>query len=302
MGGQASYGDEFGKRFGAQRAPVFVTRTLKKSEVAVTYLCQEQPTFELSEQQPIEDAYMASFVMVDNPNYTLWENGKPVATQRVLAGQTTFYDFKDLPIILVNSPLVALHFYFPRAAFDAVADNAGVPRISGLKIPRGFGMDDTVMHGLGTALMPAFQNPERASRLFIDHVTISAAVHLAHAYGDMTVPVLKRGGLAPWQERRAMDLIDANLDGELSQTQLASECGLSPSHFARAFRASTGMAPHQWLLFRRVEKSKALLRNVRLSLADVALVCGFADQSHFTRVFTKFVGISPGLWRRNVLN
>ena len=79
---------------------------------------------------------------------------------------------------------------------------------------------------------------------------------------------------------------------------LARVCGLSTKHFSCAFRQSTGLPPHQGLLQRRVEKAKQLLRDSRSPLADVAADCGFADQSHFTRVFTRAVGISPGQWRR----
>ena len=79
---------------------------------------------------------------------------------------------------------------------------------------------------------------------------------------------------------------------------VARECRLSVSHFSRAFRRTVGVAPHHWLVTRRIEVAKEKLRNTRLSLSDVALACGFADQSHLTRVFTGRVGVSPGAWRR----
>jgi len=109
---------------------------------------------------------------------------------------------------------------------------------------------------------------------------------------------IPHGGLAPWQARRAQELMNANLDGKLPLRQLAEQCGLSTRHFARAFRQSTGVPPHRWLLGRRVERAKDLMRDPALSLAEVALACGFADQSHFTRMFTTVVGVSPGVWRR----
>jgi AraC family transcriptional regulator len=80
--------------------------------------------------------------------------------------------------------------------------------------------------------------------------------------------------------------------------EVARECRLSVSHFSRAFRRSMGVAPHNWLLTRRVEVAKEKLRDDRMSLMDVALATGFADQSHLTRVFTRMVGVSPGAWRR----
>jgi AraC-like DNA-binding protein len=109
---------------------------------------------------------------------------------------------------------------------------------------------------------------------------------------------IPRGGLAPWQAHRAKALMDTNLGAKLPLSQLAEECGLSTRHFARAFRQTTGVPPHRWLLGRRVDRAKDLLRDPALSLAEVALACGFADQSHFTRMFTTVVGVTPGLWRR----
>jgi AraC family transcriptional regulator len=109
-----------------------------------------------------------------------------------------------------------------------------------------------------------------------------------------------RGGLAPWQVSRAKGILSAHLDGSVPLTELAQQCRLSVSHFARAFRRTTGVAPHKWLMERRVEVAKEKLRDGRLSLSDVALVCGFADQSHLTRVFTQLAGISPRAWRRSL--
>jgi len=107
-----------------------------------------------------------------------------------------------------------------------------------------------------------------------------------------------RGGLAPWQLKRAEALMSEDLTGRVRLGQLAEACSLSVRHFARAFRESTGIPPHRWLLNRRVARAKELLADSQFSLFDVALACGFGDQSHFTRIFSAAVGLSPGLWRR----
>ena len=108
---------------------------------------------------------------------------------------------------------------------------------------------------------------------------------------------LARGGLAPWQERRAKEMITANLGG-MPLKGLAGECRLSMSHFSRAFHRSVGMPPHRWLMKRRIEVAKEKLHDGRMSLTDVAAACGFSDQSHLSRVFRQTVGVSPGVWRR----
>ncbi len=93
-------------------------------------------------------------------------------------------------------------------------------------------------------------------------------------------------------------MMDAHLDANIRVADLAAPCGLSSSYFVQAFKKSTGMTPHRWLMQRRVEKAKELLRNSETPAADVALACGFANQSHFTRVFSSVVGCPPGEWRR----
>jgi AraC-like DNA-binding protein len=158
------------------------------------------------------------------------------------------------------------------------------------------------MRNLGLSIVPAFAAPDRASRLFVEHVTLAVGAHLAQTYGGMkVVPRSVQGGLAHWQEERAKEIISANLGGEISVALLAKECGLSSGHFSRAFRQSTGVAPHRWLLSRRVDAAQTMLRNRKHSLSEIALACGFADQSHFTRVFSGIVGVSPGVWRRQTV-
>lgn len=107
-----------------------------------------------------------------------------------------------------------------------------------------------------------------------------------------------RGGLAPWQLRAAKAMLDEDSQDAVTVEQLAAACGLSVRHFSRAFRQSTGVPPHRWRLRRRVDRAQDLLRDPAPSLADIALACGFGDQSHFTRVFAAVVGQSPGKWRR----
>jgi len=112
----------------------------------------------------------------------------------------------------------------------------------------------------------------------------------------MSRPV--RGGLAPWQERRAKEVLRANLKGGVLLKEVARECGLSVSHFSHAFRRTLGVAPHKWLIEQRIVLSKEKLLDDGLPLSDVAAECGFTDQSHLTREFRRTVGVSPGAWRR----
>jgi AraC family transcriptional regulator len=157
---------------------------------------------------------------------------------------------------------------------------------------------DLVVDGLHRPLLNALVDGASANRLFNEHLLSALGAHFATLYGGMAPYRLDRGGLAPWQERRAKELIAANLVGELSLGDVAHECGLSVTYFSRAFKRSTGTTPHAWLQNRRIEHAKLLLPQQDLPLADVALSCGFADQSHFTRTFARLAGVTPGAWRR----
>jgi transcriptional regulator GlxA family with amidase domain len=110
---------------------------------------------------------------------------------------------------------------------------------------------------------------------------------------------MQRGGLAPWQQRRVRDHIAANLSDPLPVFELASLVRLSTGHFSRAFRQSFGVSARKFIIAQRVNAAKRLLLESGTPLAQIALACGMADQSHLTRHFTRNVGMSPAAWRRN---
>lgn len=189
--------------------------------------------------------------------------------------------------------------HLPRKALDAIAYEAAAPRVGDLRHEPGHSVDDPVVRHLLGAVLAAIPKPHEASSLFLDHLALALIAHVAQRYGGMCAnTALPRGGLAPWQERRVKELMSATLMQEVPLSRLADECGLSIRHFTRAFRQSTGVSPHRWLLKYRVEHARGLLSNRGLSLSEIALACGYADQSHFTRAFTAMVGVSPGAWRR----
>jgi AraC family transcriptional regulator len=297
--GAHAYGKTFGQVFGLEEAPAIVTKVLRKAEIAVTEVRSEQPRVGVTDSLPREDAYIVGLQLLAVPHHQIFEDGLASTVCDVQAGQTVLYNLNRDPRAMIDTPFHSIHFFIPRAALNAIADEAGARRIGELTYRAGAGVTDATVLHLGRSMMSAFEHPERASRLFLDHVTFAVATHVAQTYGHlmpMTRPV--RGGLAPWQSRRAKEILSANLDGSVPLKDIAQECGVSIGHFSRAFRASAGVAPHAWLLRHRVDRAKALLPNLAMSLSDVALACGFADQSHFTRVFTREVGNSPGAWRR----
>jgi AraC family transcriptional regulator len=234
----------------------------------------------------------------DRPNREYWEGGRRALVCDFRAGESCLYDLKRDPAAFLDKPYHTLFFYLPRVALDAITGEANAPRIRDLSCKPGAAVNDVVISSLGSLLLPALRHPDQANRLFVDYVLLALGVHVAETYGGMRpVSRLVRGGLAPWQERRAKEMIAANLDG-VPVKELARECRLSTAHFSRAFRRSVGVAPHNWLIEQRIVLSKKKLRDDRLSLADVAVECGFNDHAHFTRHFARIVGVTPSAWRR----
>ena len=112
----------------------------------------------------------------------------------------------------------------------------------------------------------------------------------AHAPGN--------GGLAPWQMIRVVRYIDTHLEGSTSNEELAEQARLSRSYFSKAFRRSFGQSPHNYVIERRVERAKTLMRTTNDPLSQIATACGFADQAHLARVFRRVTGQAPNVWRR----
>ena len=118
-------------------------------------------------------------------------------------------------------------------------------------------------------------------------------------HGDLVAPPhRRRGPLLKWRLKRVVEYVDAHLGGRITLASMAAAAGLTPMHFAAQFRSATGLRPHDYVLQRRIERARELLRDPRRALLDVALSVGFQTQAHFTTVFKRFVGAPPHRWRR----
>ncbi|HEX4710094.1 AraC family transcriptional regulator [Phenylobacterium sp.] len=188
-----------------------------------------------------------------------------------------------------------LSVQFARADLQTMAENAsGVPAS-----PR-FAFQDPRLFALARVFEAECRADEPSDPLLGDSLALGLAALLSGPHPEPAASAY-RGGLTARQVRIVTDYLESRLSESVDLVALAGVAGLSPSHFHRAFRASMGAPPHRWLTARRIRRAQELMLNPDKSLADVAIETGFADQPHFTRTFSRVLGVSPGAWRRAVL-
>ncbi|WP_293899556.1 AraC family transcriptional regulator [Phenylobacterium sp.] len=234
---------------------------------------------------------------VELRSYELWIDNKAVNVPYIPTYHTSLMDLESDPVCWVGSGFDYVHYHLPRAGLDEIAEEHGVTPVEAYRFT--ICENDTVLAQLTKLILPHIGAPAWTRSLTLDHFSLILGAHvLQHYAGVLPRARVARGGLAPWQKRRAMELIRANLDGSLRLADLARECGLSVSHFTRSFKLTLGVSAHRWLNEQRVEMAKALLLASKAPLVEVAIQSGFSDQSAFTRTFSSLVGASPGRWKR----
>jgi len=212
-------------------------------------------------------------------------------------GAVSAIDLREEPAVLLPNPFDALVLYVTQATLDEVAYAHQAPRAEQLVWPHGV-LDPIVQH-LGKILLSSLEHPLHASKIFLDHILQALNCHFVCSYGGLATSAKRfRGGLSPWQMRRATELLEAHLDGNIALQVVAEACELSVSHFARAFKTTFRRPPYKWLTERRVNRARDLMTSSRLPLADIAARCGFGDQSALNRSFQRIHGVTPGIWRR----
>ena len=189
-----------------------------------------------------------------------------------------------------------LRYQVSRETLNHVSDDAGLPYV-GSPDCRAVRYDP-VFRQFANLVLPVLDGSEKQPRLFLDQFVLLFCTHVIQSESAFRPFPACQGGLSTAQKRKAMELLECPFVEDLPLSRLASECGLSVSHFARSFKASFGMPVHRWVIQQRIHRAKALLKEGRLPLIDVAYHAGYSDQTTFTRGFTKEVSMSPGRWRK----
>lgn len=193
--------------------------------------------------------------------------------------------------------------YLRQDFIDSVARECRSRTAGGRSIDLALGATDPLLEQLALAVLRVLEAPEDGgSALYVDSLVHTLAAHLLRldrlggGRADDVGPGsrLDVGGSGL---RRTLDLVEAELDGELTVAKLAREAGLLPQTFARSFSRAHGTTVRQYVLQRRVEKAKHLLASTDVPIVDVALQTGFSSQSHLSTSFQKRLGVTPARYR-----
>ena len=293
------YAHRIGKFTGLEQPATLNLGTFQAPEFSATRLTGSFGEVGTPVRLEMSDAYLVCLERNGLPSCPYWIDGRPHHMFPRATGQFLLLDLNQEHSSLSTGYTDCLSFYIPQNALQKFQEEHGLRPAGMLKTAGGVALDDRTIYSLGERLLPAIQQPAVANRLFVDHIGIALMTHLSSSYGIYDGQLrMARGSLAPWQVRRAKEMLMANLNGNIGLEELSQGCGLSRSHFARAFKVATGATPLQWLAQQRIGLAQEYLRFSTLSLETISERCGFADPSYFTRAFFRTVGETPGRWRR----
>jgi AraC family transcriptional regulator len=203
--------------------------------------------------------------------------------------------------VRLEGELESLHVYVRDSILREVAGELFGADADRMKLVPRLGDQDPLIERLALNIRGALGDAEPSASVYVDYLARALSAHLLRAhsnYSGRSAEQRAPGELTRAQFDRVVDCMESNLTGALTLADLAAAASLSPTHFARRFKATTGAAPHQHIMRLRLQRAQRLLRETPRSIAQVAFDCGFAHQGHLTRVFTRLAGITPAAFRR----
>ncbi len=193
-----------------------------------------------------------------------------------------------------------LQVYLRQSIYAAAVDEMYGCDVSAAEIVPRFAILDPLLEQLAISITTALRDGSVEDGLYVDTIAQMMAVHLARHYSSRSRPprMPKTKAISAWKIRRLIEFIEENLDGDLTLEAMAGEVEISPLYLPRAFKSAVGQSPHQYVLARRIERARDLLRNTDSPIVEVALSSGFSSQSHLCNWFLRAVGVSPAAYRR----
>jgi AraC-like DNA-binding protein len=269
---------------------------VRTEQISIVHMSRNEPDDNAINLIPADDVFSVISQLQPFEQHRLWRRGKLVYEGGHPTAAIAITHLGDEWQCQHRSPFDNVRFNISRRVLDEFAYDSGRGPVGGLVSKPGQ-IDPVVWH-LANAVMPALEQPMNVSLLFVDHIALALKAHLVSQYGGIKLPSPRNtGGLTQRQANIATAFLAEHLAEGVSVAEVAAVCGLSTSYFIRAFKTSMGRTPYRWLLEYRAEKARQMLLGP-MPLVDIAIACGFADQSHLTRIFAAIHGISPGTWRR----
>ncbi|MGK6324779.1 helix-turn-helix domain-containing protein [Sphingomonas sp. DT-51] len=246
---------------------------------------------------PVQDGFSLVYMMAPMERHRFWSDEGRVELPHLPAGSMQILDLAAGGNARLPASFASMNVTIPRHALSSLVERAGGPIPENLRVPKAWEWRDGLVDGLVRSIAASIAPKAQVDDLTYDHLLLALATHLAVRYGGMrSVELAARPVMSAAQLGRAQEAIVQSLEHPVSLAEIAGRCDLSPSAFTRAFKQATGRTTSAWRLDRRIELAKRLLRADEHAIAEVAVRAGFADQSHFTRTFSKMVGTPPGRW------
>jgi AraC family transcriptional regulator len=191
------------------------------------------------------------------------------------------------------------HFYISPALMAKTASEAFDRDAEAVELHDLVRTDDPALSWISDQMVEEVAAGGPGGRLCYDALALQASVHILRKYASVQFKLpCSQGHFRPAHARLIEDYIEANLSRNITLDELANICNLTPVQLARKFCAHYRMRPHAYVLSRKVERARQHLRKDRLALKEIALLSGFSDQSHLTRIFRRQMNLTPGEYRR----
>lgn len=248
------------------------------------------------------------------PRHVLVVNlGSPFGARERLRGREGYIGSSGIVVLPAGAPsewhlesrgeVRHLHLYLDPTLVQSVAAGAGLDSDKA-ELTEVLGVRDPQIEHAAMSLLSELRSGDPlAGRIYAESLANVLAVNLLRRHSSLGRSALHKleheraGGLPKASLRTALNYIGDNLAENLVLPRIAREVGMSPYHFSRMFKLSTGLSPHQYVMHQRIERAKALLRDTDLPVSMVAREVGFASSSHFAQQFRRLVGVSPRSFR-----
>jgi AraC-like DNA-binding protein len=293
------FGSTLAKVFNAQQCECQLEGSPGNPEFAVTRLRSGASPVARGAVFPLDDAFLI-WVALKPTAIGQWRgryNGREVGVTRVTAFATTALDLRRSMEMWTCGPFDYLCYFLAGSLLNRVAFENELSTAYDLR--EVFFAEDILLAQLTRSILSPARCEEPFDKLRLDQISVLLSAHVLQRYCSSTkAAIFATRGLQTWQRLRAEEMLRSRLEGNIAIGEIASACSLSVSHFARAFRRSFGISAHQYLIRLRVERAKTLLANTSKPFAEIAQLCGFCDQSAFSRTFTRVERMTPSLWRK----